>query len=140
MNYFDNAVRPWPKAPGVAEAMTRFLEEIGASAGRSGHHLAVEAGGVLYSAREAVAQRLNPPDPLRIAFGQNATRALNLVLRGLLRPGDHVVTSSVEHKSVMQPLRALEKTGVELTVVPCSPEGASSKPPLLRRRCAPIRH
>jgi cysteine desulfurase family protein len=65
----------------------------------------------------------NAPDPLRIVFGQNVTEALNLALYGLLRPGDHVVTSSVEHNSVMRPLRMLERRGVELTVVPCSPQG-----------------
>jgi cysteine desulfurase family protein len=85
--------------------------------------LAVEAGRVVYSAREAIAELFNAPDPLRIVFGPNVTEALNLVLRGLLRPGDHVVTSSMEHNSVMRPLRALQKTGVELTVAPCSPQG-----------------
>jgi cysteine desulfurase family protein len=78
---------------------------------------------VVYSAREAVAALFNAPDPLRIVFGLNVTEALNLALQGLLRPGDHVVTSSVEHNSVMRPLRALACQGVDLTVVPCSPEG-----------------
>ena len=123
MIYFDNAATSWPKPPGVAEAMTHFLNEIGANPGRSGHRLAIEAGRIVYDAREAVAQLFNAPDPLRVAFGQNVTEALNLVVRGLLRPGDHVITSSMEHNSVMRPLRAMEKIGVELTVVPCSPGG-----------------
>ena len=123
MIYFDNAATSWPKPPGVAEAMTHFLNEIGANPGRSGHRLAIEAGRIVYDAREAVAQLFNAPDPLRVAFGQNVTEALNLVVRGLLQPGDHVITSSMEHNSVMRPLRAMEKIGVELTVVPCSPGG-----------------
>ena len=123
MIYLDNAATSWPKPPGVAEAMTHFLNEIGANPGRSGHRLAIEAGRIVYDAREAVAQLFNAPDPLRVAFGQNVTEALNLVVRGLLQPGDHVITSSMEHNSVMRPLRAMEKIGVELTVVPCSPGG-----------------
>ncbi|MBC7315863.1 MAG: aminotransferase class V-fold PLP-dependent enzyme, partial [Chloroflexi bacterium] len=65
----------------------------------------------------------NMPDPLRVIFSANVTEALNLALRGLLRPGHHVVTSSIEHNAVMRPLRALERQGVSVTVVPCSPTG-----------------
>ncbi len=124
MIYFDNAATSWPKPPGVAEAMTHYLAEIGANPGRSGHRLAVQAARVVYGAREAVAELFGAPDPLRVVFGANATEALNLALNGLLRPGDHVVTASMEHNSVMRPLRALARAGVALTVVPCSGEGA----------------
>jgi cysteine desulfurase/selenocysteine lyase len=125
--YFDNAATSWPKPPGVAEAMVHFLDRVGANPGRSGHRLSVEAGRIVYRAREAVAEIVCAPDPLRVVFGLNATDALNLALRGYLRPGDHVITSSMEHNSVMRPLRALAagKAGdaIALTVVPCSPEG-----------------
>jgi cysteine desulfurase family protein len=123
MIYFDNAATSWPKPPRVAEAMIHFLNEVGANPGRSAHRLAVEAGRIVYNAREAVAELFNAPDPLRVVFGHNVTEALNLALRGLLRPGDHVITSSMEHNSVMRPLRALEQQGVEVTVVRCSTEG-----------------
>jgi cysteine desulfurase/selenocysteine lyase len=123
MIYLDNAATSWPKPPCVAEAMVRFLNEVGANPGRSGHRLSVEAGRIVYAAREAVAELFNAPDPLRVVFGHNVTEALNLALRGLLRPGDHVITSSMEHNSMMRPLRALARQGIELTVVPCSPEG-----------------
>ncbi|MBN1427002.1 MAG: aminotransferase class V-fold PLP-dependent enzyme [Anaerolineae bacterium] len=123
MIYLDNAATSWPKPPEVAAAMTRFLAEVGANPGRSAHRLSIEAARVVYSAREAIADLFNAPDPLRVVFGYNVTEALNLALRGLLRPGDHVITSSIEHNSVMRPLRALERQGVALTVVPCSPEG-----------------
>jgi len=123
MLYFDNAATSWPKPSGVAEAMVHFLEEVGANPGRSSHRLAVDAARIVYTAREAVAQLFNAPDPLRVVFGANVTEALNLALWGLLRPGDHVITSSMEHNSVMRPLRALERQGVEVTVVRCSPEG-----------------
>jgi cysteine desulfurase family protein len=123
MIYLDNAATTWPKPPGVAEAMMHYLDKTGASPGRSGHSLAVEAARVVYAAREALAELVNAPDPLHVVFGANATEALNLALSGLLHPGDHVITSSVEHSSVMRPLRALERTGVALTVVPCSRPG-----------------
>ena len=126
MIYLDNAATSWPKPPGVVEAMAHFLERVGANPGRSGHRLSVEAGRMVYGARELVATLFNLSDPLRVVFGANATEALNLAL-GYLRPGDHVITSSMEHNSVMRPLRALEagnhSGAVELTVVPCSAEG-----------------
>jgi len=129
MIYFDNAATSWPKPPGVAEAMMHFLNEIGANPGRAAHRRAVEAGRIVYEAREAVCELFHAPDPLRVVFGKNVTEALNLALRGLLRAGDHVVTSSMEHNSMMRPLRALERQpepcsgGVEVTVVGCSPQG-----------------
>jgi len=123
MIYFDNAATSWPKPPGVAEAMTHYLTDIGASPGRSGHRLAIEAARVVYAAREAVADLFDAPDPLRVVFGSNVTEALNLALNGLLQPGDHVITGSLEHNSVMRPLRALEREGVRVTAVPCSATG-----------------
>ena len=121
--YFDNAATSWPKPPAMMEAMARFNESIGANPGRSGHRLSIEAARVVYEARERVAELIGAPDPLSIAFAKNATEAINCVLFGMLKPGDHVVTSGVEHNSVMRPLRFLEQQGVELSVVPCSPAG-----------------
>lgn len=123
MIYFDNAATSWPKPPVVVEAITGFLNNTGASPGRSGHRLAVEASRIVYDTREVLTQLFNGTDPLRLAFTQNVTEALNLALRGLLHPGEHIITSSMEHNAMMRPLRALEKQGVEVTVVPCSPEG-----------------
>ena len=121
--YLDNAATSYPKPPQVVEAMSHFMREIGANPGRSAHRLSVAAARIVYEAREALAQLFHIADPLRIVFSLNATEALNLALYGILRPGDHVVTSSMEHNSVMRPLRALEQEGVEVAVVPCSPEG-----------------
>jgi len=121
--YFDNAATSWPKPPAMIEAMARFNESIGGNPGRSGHRLSIEAARVVYEARERVAELIGSPDPLSIAFTKNATEAINCVLFGLLKPGDHVVTSGMEHNSVMRPLRFLERQGVELSIVPCSPAG-----------------
>lgn len=124
MIYLDNAATSWPKPPEVTAAMLQFMEQVGGNPGRAGHRLAIESGRIVYAARQAIASLFNAHDPMRVVLGANVTEALNLALHGLLRPGDHVITSSIEHNSVMRPLRALEAQGVEVTVVPCSTEGA----------------
>ena len=124
MIYFDNAATSWPKPACVTRAMVHFMDEVGANPSRAAHGRAVEAGRIVYAAREAVAQLFNARDPLHVVFGHNVTDALNQALTGYLRPGDHVVTTGVEHNSVMRPLRALARQGVGLTVVPCAPDGA----------------
>jgi len=123
MIYFDNAATSWPKPPGVAQAVVHFIDRVGANPGRAGHRMAIESGRIVYSARTAIADLVNAPDPLRVVFGANVTEALNLAIYGILRPGDHVVTGSLEHNSVMRPLRDLERRGVAITVVPSAPTG-----------------
>lgn len=123
MIYFDNAATSYPKPKKVGQAMLYFLEKVGGSPGRSGHRLSIEAGRILYQTRENLAELFNVDDPLRIIFTLNVTESINLALKGLLRPGDQVITSSMEHNSVMRPLRGLEKRGVEIKVVPCSAQG-----------------
>jgi cysteine desulfurase family protein len=123
MIYLDNAATSWPKPPGVAEAVAGCISEAGANPGRAGHRLANDAARLVYDARAAVSELLGAPDPLRVILGPNVTWALNLALRGLLRPGDQVITSSMEHNAVMRPLRALEAEGVGVCVVPCGPDG-----------------
>jgi cysteine desulfurase/selenocysteine lyase len=122
--YLDYAATSWPKPPEVISAMTSFLERAGGNAGRSGHRLSVAAGRVVYDCREAVAVLFNVSDPLRVAFTMNATHALNIGLHGLLRRGDHVVTTGIEHNAVMRPLRAFERKGVRVSVVPCGRDGS----------------
>jgi len=121
--YFDNAATSWPKPDSVINAMNDFNTNVGSNPGRSGHHLSVEAGRVLFEARENAAELFHIDDPLRISLTSNITHSLNIVLRGYLKPGDHVITSSMEHNSVMRPLRDLEQCGVELTVVQCDDAG-----------------
>jgi cysteine desulfurase family protein len=121
--YFDNAATSWPKPVSVMEAMNRFNLEIGSNPGRSGHHLSVESGRVLYDTREILAELFGVSDPLRIAFTSNITHSLNIVILGMLKPGDHVITTSIEHNSVMRPLRELETRGVDVSVIPCDNAG-----------------
>lgn len=114
--YLDHAATSWPKPPEVVKAMASFLETAGGNPGRSGHRLSIAAGRIVYDARETVAAFVNAPDPLRVIFTANGTHALNLALRGILSPGDRVVTGTLEHNAVMRPLRHLEVQGVEVAV------------------------
>ena len=124
MIYLDNAATSWPKPPEVLKAMVDVLERAGGNPGRSGHQLSIEAARVMYDAREDIARFFNSGDPTRIIFASNATHAVNIVLKGLLKPGNRVVTSSMEHNAVMRPLRSLEERGLILTVVPCASDGS----------------
>jgi len=121
--YLDNAASSWPKPDATWQAMEHFMRNIGANPGRSGHRLSIEAGRILMETRDALAELFGAEDPLRICFTRNATESLNLAICGILQPGDHCITSSMEHNSVMRPLRSLEKKGLEVTVVPCSSKG-----------------
>ena len=121
--YFDNAATSWPKPPQMIEAMRQFNGEIGANSGRSGHQLSVQSARIVYDTRQRLADIFNLRDPLRVAFTLNVTESLNLALLGLLKPGDHVITTSMEHNAVMRPLRYLESRGVELTILSCIPNG-----------------
>jgi cysteine desulfurase family protein len=123
MIYFDNPATSWPKPLQVKEAMVKFMEEIGANPGRSGHALSIEAARIIYEAREALSVLFHVQDSSRIVFTLNATESINLALKGVLKYKDHVITSSMEHNSVMRPLRDLEKRGIALTVVPCFEDG-----------------
>jgi cysteine desulfurase/selenocysteine lyase len=121
--YLDNAATSWPKPEAMIRAMVDFNAHVGANPGRSGHRLSIEASRIIYNARETVASLLGASDPHSVIFTRNATEGLNTVIRGLLRPGGHVITSSMEHNSVMRPLRALESEGVDLSVAQCSGTG-----------------
>ena len=124
MVYFDNAATSWPKPPEVLAAIAACFADAGGNPGRAGHRLSIAAARVVEDTRVLLAELYNADDPSRIVFAHNATHALNVALYGLLRPGDHVVTTSVEHNSVMRPLRDLEGRGVKLTVVACRRDGA----------------
>ncbi len=124
MIYLDNAATSWPKPPEVVTAMTDILERAGGNPGRSGHRLSITAAREIYEAREDIANLFHISDPLRVIFTCNATHAINLALKGLLKTGDRVVTTSMEHNAVMRTLRSLERQGIQLTIVPCAPDGS----------------
>ena len=121
--YLDNAATSWPKPEAVYQAVDHFMREIGATPGRGGYQQEEAAQQIADETRAALAQLFHAPDPQGVAFTLNATQAINMALKGLLHPGDHVVTSSIEHNAVWRPLKVLEKRGIEVTTVPCAPNG-----------------
>ena len=122
--YCDQAATSFPKPRAVIEAVSSFLINTSGSPGRSAHRYAIEAGKAVFEARETVADFFNCPSSEQVIFTANVTESLNLVLLGLLQPGDHVVTTAMEHNSVMRPLQYLKESGkVDFTVVSCDNQG-----------------
>lgn len=122
--YLDNAATSWPKPEAVYTAADTWQRTNGAASGRGVTHHANETDRLIASARQGVARLMNVDDPRRIVFTLNGTDSLNLALHGLLRPGDHVVTTVCEHNSVLRPLAWLrEHRGVSATYVPCDSLG-----------------
>lgn len=124
MIYMDNAATTWPKPLEVIRAVTGCMENYGANPGRSGHKMAVQAGQILLYTREMLCQLFHVPDPFRIIFTYNCTDSLNLAIKGSVLPGDHVITTSMEHNAAARPLKELEKHGLELTIVQAGPDGS----------------
>ena len=122
MIYFDNAATSMRKPPCVAQAVTEAMCSLGNS-GRGVHSGALSAARIIYDTRAALAQLFGAESPERIAFTANSTQALNMAIKGILNPGDHVITTALEHNSVLRPLYELEERGVELTVLPADQLG-----------------
>jgi len=123
MIYMDNGATSWPKPPEVLETLMDVTANYCANPGRAGHFMAARTAQEIFKTRLAAAYLFNIEDPGQIIFTKNCTEAINMALMGLLKEGDHVVTSSMEHNSVMRPLYYLRKKGVETTIVPCDTEG-----------------
>lgn len=123
MVYLDNAATSYPKAPGVASAMADYVEKVGATINRSSYASAQEAGLVTLSLRERLCRLFNHPDPTHAVLTPGATAGLNMVIKGLLLPGDHCLVSSMEHNAVMRPLVQLEREGVAFERIPCDAQG-----------------
>jgi cysteine desulfurase family protein len=122
--YLDNAATSWPKPEAVYAAVDEYARRLGAPAGRSGYAEAAEVSQAVEKARAQVAEFFGLDDPSHLIFTANGTDSLNLAIHGLVRPGDHVVTSVVEHNSVLRPLAQLAATsGVSVTRVGCDSAG-----------------
>ncbi len=122
MIYLDNAATSWPKPESVYQTMDEFLRKKGGNPGRGSHSMAVAAREAVEETRLLIARFINASEVERVIFTLNCTEALNLGLKGLLRPGDHVITSCIGHNSVVRPLRKLEQQGVKITRLPPCPE------------------
>lgn len=122
--YFDNAATSWPKPPEVMEAMNAAIAQYGASPGRSSHAMAVQASKIIFEARRNVARLIGVRNPNDIAFTLNTTMALNLALKGFLKPENHVICTNIEHNSVRRPLEYLRQTrNVHVSYVECNEHG-----------------
>lgn len=121
--YLDNAATTFPKPPAVARAVYEYMTSGGASVNRGCYAAAYAVEEQVLETRQLLCELFHGPDCRNVVFTKNVTESLNLLLKGFLRPGDHVLTSSMEHNAVMRPLVQLEKAGVDFTRVPCDGQG-----------------
>ena len=134
MIYLDNSATSFPKPEVVYRFMDETYRSHGVSPGRSGFDLGLEAGRLLDGTRGLLTGLVGGKDPNRLCFGHNATDALNLLIAGCLSDGDHVITTNLEHNSVLRPLHSLQRRcGVEVDVVPCDGAGFVSPDDVKRR-------
>ena len=127
MVYFDNAATTFPKPTAVYKGCETAMYKYGANPGRSGHNLSMETAEMVFSAREAVAEFFNCENVENVVFTSNCTMSVNMVLKGLLKKGDHVVISNLEHNAVARPVHAMKTDGVIDYTVFKVEEGANEK-------------
>lgn len=130
--YLDNAATTFPKPEEVYRAMDRTLRETGVSPNRGGYRQSLDASRILFEAREALAELFGVSESSRIIITHSATESLNLAIKGILKPGDHVVTTTMEHNSVARPLHEAAAAGVDLTWVSGDANGYVSAESILQ--------
>ena len=122
--YLDNAATSSRKPESVKKAILNYYENIGASPGRGGYNDSIKAGRIILEARSKLAEFFNVPKPEQIVFTHNVTYALNMGLKGVLKHNDHVITTTMEHNSVLRPLKGLEQKGIiEVDYIQCADDG-----------------
>ena len=121
MIYLDNSATTYPKPPAVGQAVSQALRQFGANPGRGGFAMSMRTGQAVYQCRETAARLFGAPGPECVVFQPSCTQALNLVMKGCLQPGDHVVVSDMEHNAVMRPLAALKERGISFTAAAVTP-------------------
>lgn len=133
--YLDNASTTFPKAPNVASAMAGYITNCGININRGSYSLAYNVEDTIYTMRQRLHTLFNGHDPSHVIFTQNVTMSLNMVIKGLLKAGDHVLVSSMEHNAVMRPLTQLLDKGITFDTIPCDSTGfiqMDSIEPLIR--------
>ena len=133
--YLDNASTTFPKAPNVASAMADYITNCGININRGSYALAYDVEDTIYTTRQRLHTLFNGHDPSHVIFTQNVTMSLNMVIKGLLKAGDHVLVSSMEHNAVMRPLTQLLDKGITFDTIPCDSTGSiqmKSIEPLIR--------
>ena len=129
--YLDNGATSFPKAPGVGEAMLDYVNNIGANVNRSTYEASSEAEMVLIECRERLCTLFGTEDITHAVFTPGMTAGLNMLLKGFLNPGDHVIVSSLEHNAMMRPIRQLEAQGVEFSRIPADSRGITDPKDIL---------
>ena len=124
--YLDNAATSFPKAPGVAKTVSHYLSSIGCNVGRGAYTKAYQAGEVIYETRELLCRLFHFNEPENVVFTKNITESMNVIIKGLLKPGDHVIVSAMEHNAVMRPLNNLKTQNLEVEILECNPDGSLS--------------
>ena len=122
MIYLDNAATTYPKPISVTNSIIKCIKDHGANPGRSGHKMSIDAATEIYNARTTVAEFFNAPGPECVVFTLNCTHATNIVIKGLLKEGDHVVISCLEHHAITRPLYALQDKNISVTRATVYPE------------------
>lgn len=122
--YLDNASTSFPKAPTVATAMSDYITNRGININRGSYALAYDVEDIIYTTRQRLHTLFNGHDPSHVIFTQNVTMSLNMVIKGLLKAGDHVLVSSMEHNAVMRPLTQLLDKGITFDIIPCDKTGS----------------
>lgn len=122
--YLDNASTSFPKAPTVATAMSDYITNRGININRGSYALAYDVEDIIYTTRQRLNTLFNGHDPSHVIFTQNVTMSLNMVIKGLLKSGDHVLVSSMEHNAVMRPLTQLLDKGITFDIIPCDKTGS----------------
>ena len=122
--YLDNASTSFPKAPTVATAMSDYITNRGININRGSYALAYDVEDIIYTTRQRLNTLFNGHDPSHVVFTQNVTMSLNMVIKGLLKAGDHVLVSSMEHNAVMRPLTQLLDKGITFDIIPCDKTGS----------------
>lgn len=122
--YFDQASTSYPKAPGVADAMVQYLTQVGANINRGCYESAYSAEEVVLETRELLCGLFHFNRSKNVILTGNVTTSLNMILKGFLKPGDHVLVSSMEHNAVMRPLVQLAAEGVSFDRIPCRSDGS----------------
>ena len=122
--YLDNASTTFPKAPNVANAMANYITNYGININRGSYALAYDVEDIIYTTRQRLNTLINGHDPSHVIFTQNVTMSLNMVIKGLLKAGDHVLVSSMEHNAVMRPLTQLLDKGITFDIIPCDKTGS----------------
>lgn len=117
MVYFDNAATSFPKPRIVYDEIMEAMITYGANPGRSGHKIALRASRGIFDTRNKISKMFNIKNPMNVILTFNCTESLNMGIKGFLKPGDHVVTTSMEHNSVLRPITFLEKLGIKNTIV-----------------------